>query len=201
MITELSNKTQTSSDKVTGQMRSRRGFFGSLVLLLMVPLTVLYQLFFASGSDTFVHWVLAIGSGLMAMAVFDFRKTPIWTQWIGSLATLTLAVIFFLQGASHLLHNDSFTYLAYDILGGGAEAWSFRLFLYGWGLAVLFLDSQGKTRLLGVIAVLVFLSMEIYRFSLTISGAPPVAWLRAVYLVPFVWLLLESSKKRVGGAP
>lgn len=195
MITDLSNKTAANSAKVTGLMRSRRGFLGSLILLLMVPLTVLYQLFFSSGSDTFVHWVLTIGSVLVALAVFDFRKTPPWTQWIGALGAFTLAVIFFLQGASHLLQNATFTYVAYDVLGGEAEAWSFRLFLYVWALAVLFLDSQGKTRVFGVIAVLIFLAMEIYRFSITAWGAPPIAGLRAVYLVPFVWLLLESSKK------
>lgn len=198
MITDLSNQTQASSTSVTGQMRSWRGFFGSLVLLLMLPLAVLYQLLFTSGSDTFVHWLLAIGSVLMALAVFDFHKTLPWTQWIGSLGALTLAVIFFLQGASHLIQNTAFTYLVYNILGQAPEAWSFRLFLYGWGVAVLLLDSQGKIRGFGIIAVLLCLAMEIYRFSITYWGAPPIAGLRAVYLVPFVWLLLESAKKNPG---
>lgn len=66
------------------------------------------------------------------------------------------------------------------------------------GVAALLLDSYGKTRVLGVIAVLVFLGMEIYRFSIAYFGTPPLAGLRAVYLVPFVWLLLESIKKSSG---
>lgn len=198
MLTDLSNQTQASPRKATQQMRSRRGFLGSLVLLLMLPLAVLYQLLFTSGSDTFVHWVLASGSTLMALAVFDFHQTPSWTQWLGALGALALAIIFFLQGLSHLVHNTAFTYLVYNILGQAPEAWSFRLFLYVWGVAVLILDSRGKTRLLGVIAVLLFLAMEIYRFSITYWGAPSITGLRAVYLVPFVWLLLESAKKSLG---
>lgn len=195
MVTNFSNKTEVKPDEITGRMRSPRGFWGSMILLLMVPLTVLYQLFFTRGTDTFVHWVLTVGAVLMAFAIFDFRKTPKWTQWIGAIGALALAVIFFLQGASHLVQNAAFTYLAYDILGAAPEPWAFRLFLYGWGVAMLLLESRDKTRVLGVIAVLVFLSMEIYRFSVTYFGAPPIAGLRAVYLVPFVWLLLESRKK------
>lgn len=194
MYADSSLKTQTGVGHSAEGMRSPRGFWGSLVVLVLLPLTFLYQMLFASGSDTFVHWVLALGAALMAWAVFDFSKTPKWTQWIGCLSVLVLAIVFFLQGTSHLLQNASFTYLAYDVLGGWVEGWSFRLFLYIWGVAVLLLDSQGTTRTLGVIAVFVFLSMEIYRFGISNFGFPPIAWLRAVYLVPFVWLLLESWK-------
>ena len=201
MINTLSNKTDASSAKVIWQMRSQRGFWGSLLWLLMPLLAILYGLLFSSGSDTFMHWGLALSAVLLALAIFDFRKTPIWTQCIGVMGIVTLAFIFFLQGASHLLQSAALTYLAYDILGQGAEVWSFRLFYYGWGVAVLLRDSQGKTRVLGVIAVLLFLAVEIYRYSITVWGAPPSPWLRAVYLVPFVWLLLESAKKSAGSKP
>lgn len=194
MYAHSSVKTQTRVSQVAEGRRSPRGLWGSLVLLAMFPLTILYQMLFASGSDTFVHWVLALGAGLMAWAVFDFSKTPKWTQWIGCLSALALAIVFFLQGASHLLQNVLLTTLAYDVLGGWVEGWSFRLFLYIWGVAVLLQESRGTTKTLGVIAVLVFFSMEGYRFGIANFGFPPIAWLRAVYLVPFVWLLLESWK-------
>lgn len=201
MITDFSNKTRTGAANVTVEMRSQRGFFGSLLWLLTPLLATVYGLLFSSGGDTFVHWELALSAVLVALAIFDFRKTPPWTQAIGALGIVILAFIFFLQGASHLVQSAAFSYFAYDILGQWGEVWSFRLFFYVWGVAVLLRDSQGKTRVLGVIALLIFLAVEIYRYGITAWGAPPSPWLRAVYLVPFVWLLLESAKKSAGSKP
>jgi hypothetical protein len=193
MITDLSGKTQGTLGTVTGHMRSPRGFLGALVLLLMLPLTVLYQMVFANGIDTFIHWVLATGALLIAVAVFDFRRLPTWMNWIGCLSAGALAAILFLQGLSHLLPNDALTTLAYGFLAQWPEPWFLRLFLYGWGGALLLLDSGGKTRIFGWVALATVLSMEVY--SLSYVGAASVAWLRALYLLPFVWLLLESKKQ------
>jgi hypothetical protein len=57
------------------------------------------------------------------------------------------------------------------------------------------MDSQGKTRTFGWIALATVLCMEIYRFSLPYFGASFNDGYRALYLLPFVWLLLESKKK------
>jgi hypothetical protein len=195
MITGLSNQTQRKTDEGAGRMRSQRGFFGALVLLLMISLAVLYGLIFAQGSDTFTHWVLAAGAMLMALAVFDYDKLPPWIQWVGALSAGGLAVIFFLQGLSHLLANDWLTGLAYGVIAQVPELWLLRLFLYGWGSALLIRESRGQRRAFGWLTLAIVLGMELYRFGVPSLGLPFNEGLRALYLLPFVWLLLESSKK------
>lgn len=175
-------------------MKSRSGFLAALVLLLALPIVVLYQLFFANGADTLIHVELALGAALMAFAVFDF-KLPGWITWIGCLSMSLLAVIFLLQGVSHLIQNDTFTYFVYPILGT-QEGWLIDLFI-GWCMALVLMDSQGKTRLLGVVAITAVVGLEVYRYSLTYLGAAPNTQpqaLRLIYLLLFVWLLLESKK-------
>lgn len=180
--------------KATGGMRSPRGVWGVIVLLAMLPLAALYQQLFVNGFETFIHWVLATGSLLLALAVFDFGKLPRWLNWIGFLLVGTAAAIFFLQGLSHLLQNDAFTYVAYQVLGQTFEVWLPRLFIVVWCSALLLLDSQGKTRIFGWVALPIFIAVEIYRISLTILGAPSTELLKLVILLPLFWLLLENKK-------
>ena len=180
--------------KAQVSMRSPRGFWGVIVLLALLPLAALYQQFFVNGFDTFIHWVLATGSLLLALAVFDFDKLPKCLNWVGCLLLGTAATIFFLQGLSHLLQNDAFTYFAYQVLGQALEVWLPRLFIVFWCGALLFLDSQGKTRIFGMIVLPIFTAIEVYRISLTILGASSNELLKLVIFLPFVWLLLESRK-------
>jgi hypothetical protein len=180
--------------KVTGSMRSSSGFWGVIVLLALLPLAGLYQQLFASGFDTFIHWVLAPGALLLALAVFDFRKLPQWLKWVGCLLMGVEAAIFFLQGLSHLVNNEAFTYVAYQVLGQRLEVWLPRLFILVWCGALLLLDSQGKTRIFGWVALPIFISVEIYRISLTAVGAPSNELVKLVIFLPLVWLLLESKK-------
>jgi hypothetical protein len=138
--------------------------------------------------------VLAAGSLLISLAVFDFGKLPIWINWIGCLFAGTLAAIFFLQGLSDLMQNDVLTYLAYQVLGQRLEGWLAWLFILFWCGALLLLDSQGKTRVFGFVVMPIFISAEVYRFSLFYLGAFPNQLLKVLILLPFVWLLFESKK-------
>jgi hypothetical protein len=54
-------------------MRSPRGFFAAVVFLLMLPIAIVYQLFFANGIEIVIHLILATGSILLSLAVFDFE--------------------------------------------------------------------------------------------------------------------------------
>jgi len=74
--------------------------------------------------------------------------------------------------------------------------WS-RLIL--WFVALLFGDSQGKTRLFGGAALTLAVGSELYRYGLLYLGAEPSGILKLTMLLPFVWLLLESKKKLVPG--
>ena len=179
---------------VTGGMRSRRGFWGVIVLLALLPLAALYQQLFASGFDTFIHWVLATGSLLIALAVFDFGKLPKWLNGVACLLMGTEASIFFLQGLSHLLQNETFTYIAYQVLGQAFEVWLPRLFIVFWCGALLLLDSQGKTRVFGWIALPIFIGAELVRITVAYQGATPNELWKLVILLPLFWLLLESRK-------
>lgn len=175
-------------------MRSRYGFLAALVLLLALPIVILYQLFFANGTDTLIHVELALGAGLMALAVFDF-KLPRWITWIGCLSMILLAVIFLVQGLSHLFQNDAFTYLAYPVLGP-QEGWLIDLFVC-WCIALLLMASQGKSRILGIVAIIAVIGLEVYRYSLAYLGTAATGLpqaLRLIYLLLFVWLLFESKK-------
>ena len=180
--------------KATGRMRSPRAFWGVIVLLALLPLAALYQQLFASGFDTFIHWVLAPGALLIALAVFDFGKLPQWLNWVACLLMGTEAAIFFLQGLSHLLQNEAFTYVAYQVLGQRLEVWLPRLFILFWCGALLLLDSQGKTRIFGWVALPIFIGAELVRISIVYQGAIPNELWKLVIFLPLVWLLLESKK-------
>ncbi len=79
----ISTSNNRQSLKDMRSIRSPRGFWGVIVLLALIPLALLYQMVFDNGFDTFIHWVLAAGSLLLALAVFDFDKLPKWINWAG----------------------------------------------------------------------------------------------------------------------
>jgi hypothetical protein len=177
-------------------MRSPRGFLAAIVFLLALPIAILCQVLFGSGSEVVVHLALGAASILLSFAVFDFRL-PRWINWIGCVAAAALAAIFLLQGVALLIHSDSLTYLAYQVLGQWPES-LFPALLILWFVAMLLLDCQGKTRILGFGAISIVVGFEVYRYTLAYLGTPIEAqpgMLRLLMLLPFLWLLLESKKK------
>jgi hypothetical protein len=183
--------------KITGSMRSPRGFFAALVLLFALPIAVLGQAVFGIEFEITFHFLLAISSGLIALAVFDF-KLPAWITWLGSLSSGGVAAIFLLQGINGLFPSDALFYLAYRVLGQQPEA-ALVDGLILWFVALLFGDSQGKTRLFGGAALSLAVGYELYRYGLMYLSAEPAGILKLTMLLPFVWLLLESKKKLVLG--
>jgi hypothetical protein len=179
--------------KVTGSMRSPRGFFAALVLLFAIPIALLGQAVFGIEFEITFHFLLALSSGLIALAVFDF-KLPVWITWLGSVSAGTVATIFLLQGVSLLIPSDALFTLAYQVLGGPLES-ALVDGLMLWFIALLLRGSQGKTRIFGVAAVSIFGCYELYRYGLMYLSAEPAGILKLTILLPFVWLLLESKKK------
>ena len=178
-------------------MRSSRGFWASLVLLLALPLTVLYQLLFRNGADTVVHVALATGSRLLATAVFDFNKIAKWITRTGCIAAVAEGTIFLLQGVSHLVQNTAFTDLVYQKLGQWPERLFMDLIIF-WLITLWLTDSQGRTRLIGLVALISVIGLEVYSYTLSYLGSSinaTMPGLKLLYLLPFVWLLLESSQK------
>ena len=164
--------------------------------LLAVPVALLFQLIVGSGAEIVLHLVGGLGCLLTAFAVFDFEP-PRWLPWVGCLSIGAFGATFLLQGISQLLYIDWLTYLAFQILGQQLETWSIDVFLV-WCSATVLLMSHGKVKLLGICAMALAVSAEIYSYGVRYfgSGAGGVSpLLKLVLLLPFVWLLLESSKK------
>jgi hypothetical protein len=176
-------------------MRSPRGFLGSVVLLLALPIAVLAQLLLGSGSGVTIHVALAVGCALISLGVFDFEIAR-WITWTGCVAAGGFAIIFLLQAASELIQNDSFSYIALQVLGDYPERVLKSLFIF-WLVAVLLTASRDKTRILGFVAMAVVVCIEVYNYVLLFLGEAPA--LTTMYLLPFVWLLFESRKRQPKG--
>jgi hypothetical protein len=99
-----------------------------------------------------------------------------------------------LQGVSLLIQNDALTYLAYQVLGQRLEVWLVDGLIV-WFVALLLMDSQGKTRILGFVAMSIIVCLEVYKYSLAYFGVAPAESLKLLFLLPMVWFLFESKKK------
>jgi hypothetical protein len=186
--------TTTVSRGISGvRMRSPLGLLAALAFLLAFPIALGCQILFGSGAGTLIHFVLAAGTLLLAFAVFDF-KLPRWMNWIGCVAALALGTIFLLQAVALLIPNESLNYFAYEVLGQWPEGWLPDVVLL-WFVALLVFDSQGKSRILGFIAVSIAVCFELYSHILRFGGTSDTGSLKLLMLLPFVWLLLESIKK------
>jgi hypothetical protein len=130
---------------------------------------------------------------VLAFAVFDF-KLPKWVNWIGCAAGLALGTIFLLQAVALLIPNESLNYFAYEVLGQWPEGWLPDVIIL-WFVAMLVLDSQDKSRILGILAVSIAVCLELYSHTLRFLGTSPAEILRLLMLLLFVWLLFESTKK------
>jgi hypothetical protein len=140
-----------------------------------------------------IHFFLAAGCVLLAFAVFDFQL-PRWMNWVGCAAGLALGTIFLLQAVALLIPNESLNYFAYGVLGQWPEGWLPDVVIL-WFVAMLVLDSRGKSRILGIVAVSVGVCYELYSHILRFGGSSPSQILRLLMLLLFVWLLFESIKE------
>ena len=177
-------------------MRSLRGLVAASVCLLAVPVAFLLQVIGGIDAELVLHLVLGVGFVLTAFAVFDFERTR-WLTWVGCLSIGTLGAIFLLQGVSQLLHTAWLTYLAFYVLGQQLEGWAVDIFVV-WCSATVLLVSQGKTKLFGLGVMVLAVGAEVYSNSVRYLGpgaAEVSPLLKLVLLLPFVWLLLESSKQ------
>jgi hypothetical protein len=64
-----------------------------------------------------------------------------------------------------------------------------------WCLTVLFLDSEGRTKVLGLIVVPIAVLVDVYRHAARFLGDQPPAVTLLFFLLPIAWFLLESLKR------
>src|SRR5215211_7808818 len=186
--------TTTVSQGISGvRMRSPLGLLAALAFLVGIPISFGWQILFGSGAGTMIHFVLAAGCVLLAFAVFDF-ELPRWINWIGCAAALALGTIFLLQAVALLIPMESLNYFAYGVLGQWPEGWLPDVIIL-WFVGMLVFDSRDKTRILGIVALSVAVCSELYSHILRFGGTSPAGTLKLLMLLPFVWLLFESTKK------
>ena len=186
--------TTTVSRGISGvRIRSPLGLLAALTFLLGIPISFGWQILFGSGAGTMIHFVLAGGTLLLAFCVFDF-ELPRWINWIGCAAALAVGSIFLLQALALLIPSESLNYFAYEVLGQWPEGWLPDVVIL-WFVAILVLDSQGKSRIFGIVAVSIAVCFELYSHILRYLGTSDTGSLKLLMLLPFVWLLLESMKK------
>jgi hypothetical protein len=179
-------------------MRSPRGLLGAIVLLLALPIAVLTQVLLGGGSAVAIHVALAVGCVLVSLSAFDFG-TPRWLAWVGCVSAGAFAAIFLVQAASSLIGNESFSYFANEVLGFWPEKVLLSLIAF-WLVGILLTSSRGRTRVLGFVVMATVVGVEAYvYFGLLYLGTNPfldTAPVKLAYLLPFVWLLFESGKRR-----
>ena len=169
---------------------------GSTGVLSALPIALLCQVVLGTDAEIVVHLVCAVGFLLMAISVVDFRA-PRWIRWIGGVAASASAAIYLLQGVSPLVQNDSLTFLAFQVLGQSLERVLTDLLIF-WFVALVLIESQGKTKIVGIIVMSVIVGLEVIDIGLAFLGPSMYAHmpiLKALILLPFVWLLLESGKR------
>src|SRR5215212_6860717 len=158
--------TTTVSQGISGmRIRSPLGLLAALAFLVGVPISFGWQILFGSGAGTMIHFFLAAGTLLLAFAVFDFQL-PRWVNWVGCAAGLALGTIFLLQAVALLVPMESLNYFAYEVLGQWPEGWLPDVIIL-WFVAMLVLDSRGKSRILGIVPVSVAVGLEVYSHILT----------------------------------
>ena len=178
-------------------IKSPRAFLGSVVLVLALPVAILIQVLLGSGASLTMHLALTVGCVQLSLSVFDF-ETPVWAAWIGRVAAGAFAVIFLLLAASELIRNDSFSYFSLQVLGNWPERVLVTLLVL-WLVAVPLGAARGYGRVPGFVAMAVVAVVDAYNYVLLYLGEAPA--FMALYLLPFVWLLLESRKGEVGKGP
>jgi hypothetical protein len=177
-------------------MKSSRGFAAAILFLSALPVAVLYQMLGGHGGETVIHLFLAVGAGLLSSAISDFR-TPVWAIWLGRFSIGFLAVIFGLQGLSELTRDDFLTDVAFQVLGQHVEGWLLTGFLL-WCMIAVVVDGRGGAKILGLIAVPSAAVVRAFASILPLRGESLEATapaLKLIYLLPFVWLLVESRRK------
>jgi hypothetical protein len=175
-------------------MRSVRGLIGAATILLSYLAAIAVDLLFGSGGDTVIHFVMGTGFLIFATSVFDFGL-PRWINIIGATAAGAFGVIFLLQGVSDVTHLEGLRYVAFDVLGHQLE----RLLpdvVYLWFIALLLGSSQGKSRILGWVVMLIVVGLEIASLVSLLLDAPMTRVALVSLFLPFVWLLFESAKRQ-----
>jgi hypothetical protein len=177
-------------------MRSTTGLAAAVVLLLAVPLALGSQMLVDGSAELVLHLVVGAGCVLLAIAMFDFGL-PRWVNVIGAAAAGAFGAIFLLQALSQLVPNEALHDVAFNVMGQGVEG-ALPYVMLIWFVALLLGVSHGRSRLLGWAVMSVVIAVEIASIVGPLIGIN-IESQKVLFLLPFVWLLVESGKRRPDG--
>ena len=175
-------------------MRSVLGFAGSLIVLAGVVIGLSSAIILNAGGSEILHLALGGGFVLLALAVFDFRQ-PAWVKWGAAVPMMILAGIFTIQGLADLTRSPLLADIAYANLGQTGEKLLGDIFI-AWCLALVIFDSTGRTRWLGFACIAVVVVVEVYFYWTQATGGDVNDALKLLYAPLFIWLALESWKRK-----
>jgi hypothetical protein len=169
------------------RIRSPLGLLSALAILSALPIAVGCQILFGSGGGTTIHLAIAAGCLLLACSVSDF-ELPRWIDRMGCAFALALGAIFLLQALALLIPSELLYHVAYPVLGRWPEGWLAGLIIL-WFVAMLLIDSRGKTRVLGSFALSLAVGFEVDSLILPYLGtslSAEAGALKLLLLLPFV---------------
>lgn len=181
-------------------MKSVSGLFASICFLTLIPVALAVELLFGGGAEASVHYSLAAGSGLLAIAAFGF-ETPRYLAFAGASVAVSLSIIFLLQAIALINSNATLTNIAFDLLGQRPERLLIDALLI-WFTFIIIIASEGRSRILGTVTIVSAIAVEIYAYWLNYHGSSidaEFAGLKVIMLAPFIWLLFESLESRRSG--
>ena len=181
------------------QIRSPRGALGALALLLALPITIAYSMFFPVGAEVVIHFALAFGTFFIGLSVFDF-ETPPWLNALTCVAASVLALIFLAQGVAELTQNETLRSVAFSLeIGGWGESITIALVMV-WLMAVALMQGRGPTMILGVLSSALVVCLLVVSFVVTPqTGLPQV--MRLFFLLPIAWFLFVSTREKHAARP
>jgi hypothetical protein len=159
-----------------------------------LPLTIGIELLVPGYAEVVIHLLLAAGTVLVALSVFDFAA-PAWLTRIACGAACALAAIFLLQAMGALPNNEALRSVAYSTeLGGWGEAVAVSIVMV-WLIAVARAHDHGLTLVVGALSALTVIGLSAWGMLAAPVGGTP-AELRLVFLLPVAWLLFVSTQRR-----
>jgi hypothetical protein len=130
---------------------------------------------------------------VLAVAMFDFGLAR-WVTWIGAAAAGAFGAIFLLQALSQVVPNEALAYAAFEVLGQEIERF-LPYAIIAWFVALLWEGSSGKSRVFGAAVLALVIGVEVVSIVGPSVGLN-VESQKLLFLLPFLWLAIESAKRR-----
>jgi len=177
-------------------LRSGAAIVSGTSILGALPHAVIAQSALSQDGNVVVHVLLALGIASLLVASRDFPM-PAWVRWVGRMAMLALASIFLLQGIAEALQWPALLTVAYDVIGIQVVEKGSVYPILLWFSGLLIFASSGKRQVLGTVIMSAIFAAELISLVVFLTGGVPDPSFRALYLLPFAWLILEGLGPRV----